>query len=363
MNKAKRGIARYFVTAAIAMGSAAVIVAAIPDGQWLAWGQQTALLSIGLRQPEGSAQLLEEWVQGEPAGALSTTDSTSMSVQFSPVESKATAVTTTTGTVAVPTGGGRVLTQQLSSGSSFIQGVAINNKSGKTADIAAALRRVPALSFDKASSQPQVLITHTHTTECYLQQDNGVYRADDATRTHDTTKNVVAVGNAVAAQLRQAGIGVIHDTVIHDEPYNGAYNHSKAEVERLLKQYPTIRVVLDIHRDAIYPSDTTRVKPTAVIDGKKAAQVMIIVGMKNTTAVPNKHVQENLAFGVRLQQYLHTTYTGLMRPLLLADARYNQHLTNGSLLIEMGSDANTTAEAMYSGELVGKGLAQVLRNL
>ena len=130
-----------------------------------------------------------------------------------------------------------------------------------------------------------------------------------------------------------------------------------------MKQYPTIRVVLDIHRDAIYPSDDTRVKPTVVIDGKKAAQVMIIVGMKNTTSVPNSHVQENLAFGVRLQQYLHQEYTGLMRPVLLANARYNQQLTNGSLLIEIGSDANTIDEAVYAGELVGKGLAQVLRDL
>ena len=122
-------------------------------------------------------------------------------------------------------------------------------------------------------------------------------------------------------------------------------------------------MVLDLHRDAIYQSDGTHVKPTATIDGKAAAQVMIIVGMKNTTAVPNPHTAENLSLGVRLQQALHKNYPGIARPLLLADARYNQQLTNGSLLIEVGSDSNTLEEACYSGTLLGKATAQVLREL
>jgi stage II sporulation protein P len=343
----------------------AVVLAAVPAGDWLSLGKHAALLSVGLSQPQDSVHLLNEWVQRENAEPTEETMGTTVpTISLGEVQIQ-TAVTTAVpiGQGKIPVGGGTVLTQQLSSGSSFIQGVAVKNNYGKTVDIAAALQHTPALSFNKNETAPQVLITHTHTTECYLERDDGVYAPDYATRTTDETKNMVAVGEAVAAQLRMAGIGVIHDTNIHDRPYNGAYAHSKAEVERLLKENPTIRVVLDLHRDAIYPDDDTRVKPTVVIDGKKAAQVMIIVGMMNTKNTPNTHVQENLSFAVRLQQRLHEDHPGLMRPLNLANARYNQQLTNGSLLIEMGSDANTLAEAVYAGELVGKGLAQVLREL
>ena len=89
--------------------------------------------------------------------------------------------------------------------------------------------------------------------------------------------------------------------------------------------------------------------------------LMLIVGMKNTKTVPNPHTAENLAFGAHLQQALHTEYAGLMRPLLLADARYNQQLTSGMVLVEVGTDVNTLEEACYSAELLGKSLAKLLK--
>lgn len=363
MNKKKQTVCRCLTAVAI-IGCGFLTVTSIPHGDWLKIGRQTAFFSVGLRQPEESAQLLEQLIVQEPLGTGSMLPTLPTTIPpLSAAQSRPLPSLTTTGSVTIPSGGGRVLTQTLSSGSSFIQNVAFNNKSGKSVDMTAVLKRKLSLTIDKSSDKPQVLITHTHTTECYLSRDDGVYAPDDATRTHDAAKNMVAVGEAVAARLRQAGIGVIHDTVIHDEPYNGAYTHSKAEVQRLLKQYPSIQVVLDLHRDAIYPSDTTRVKPVAVINEKKAAQVMIVVGMKNTTAVPNSYTDENLSFGARLQQYLHTNYAGLVRPMLLADARYNQHLAGGSLLLEMGADANTVEEALYSAELVGEGLSQILHQL
>lgn len=359
-----RIVLKWLLTAATLIAVVALMLQ-IPLSRWLDWGQQAAFLSVGLSQPEDSVRLIGEQIRGETAGTVLTTTATTTPTVSLGGASLQTAVTTAvpTGVSEIPAGGGVVLTQQISAGKSFVQGVAIKNNYGQTVDIAAALAHTPALSFSQTETAPQVLIVHTHTTECYLERDDGVYSPDDATRTTDATKNMVAVGQALAAQLKMAGIGVIHDTAIHDQPYNGAYSHSKASVEAYLKQYPTIRVVLDLHRDAIYPNDTTRIKPTTVIDGKKAAQVMIIVGMLNSKTAPNTHVQENLSFGARLQQQLHTDYPGLMRPLNLANARYNQQLTNGSLLIEMGSDANTLEEAVYAAELVGKGLVQVLRSL
>ncbi len=331
----------------------AVSLSAVPNSDWLSLGQKAAVLAAGLSHPQESVALLQPKPEEESAPPVVPT----LGV---PVLQTPTAVPVPQQIGTAVQGGGTVLTQQLSSGSSFVRGVAIKNNYGFAADVEALLKHEPALGFDANETAPQVLIVHTHTTECYLSHDDGVYAPNDATRTDDPTQNMIAVGEALVAQLKMAGIGVIHDTAIHDQPYNGAYGHAKAAIERYLKAYPTIRVVLDLHRDAIYPDDTTRIKPTAVINGKKAAQVMIIAGMLNSKTAPNPHTKENLAFAVRLQQRLHTDYEGLMRPLCLANARYNQQLTNGSLLLEMGSDANTLAEAVYAAELVGKGLVQVL---
>ena len=346
-------------------GSVALLLCAVPAQTLLAFGERAALLSAGLRQPEEGAQMLNGWLpQNGTEGTDSATGTTPRlgeAQTHSPAPSSAPSATNASS--SGKSGDGKVLTQQMSVGDSFVQSVAIRNKSGKTVDVAASLAHVPNLSFRKNSTAPQVLIMHTHTTECYMSEDTGSYRKDDPTRTADPARNMVAVGERVVAQLKAAGIGVLHDTEIHDQPYTGAYSHSKAAIQKYLKKYPSIRVVLDIHRDAVYGANGAYVKPTAVINGKKAAQVMIIVGMMNTKSVPNKHTAENLSFGVRLQQNLHKAYPGLARPLLLANARYNQQLTNGSLLIEVGGHANTLEEACYSGELLGKSLAEVLGTL
>lgn len=337
----------------------ALVAYTVPINTLRVLGERAAQLSAGLRAPRDSV----EWLEGRLTRPTAAATAPQVVLGTARTQAVTTTAATTTTTAPARKDGGIVLTQQLSAGSNFVQDVAIRNKSGKTVDIAAALKRTPALGLKKNSTAPQVLIVHTHTTECYMSYDNGFYNSDDPTRTDDPQKNMVAVGERVAAALRAAGIGVLHDTAIHDQPYNGAYSHSKAAVERYLKANPTIRVVLDLHRDAIYQDATTHVKPTVTVDGKKAAQVMIIVGLKNTKAVPNTHTAENLSFGVRLQQALHQTHPGLARPLLLADARYNQQLSNGSLLIEMGSDANTLEEACYSGDLLGGVLATVLKGL
>lgn len=343
-------------------GLLVLAVTAIPAETFRQIMEHAALLSVGMQQPEESAEIISGWVSAPsanaPGGAL-------LKEQVILGEVLMQAVTPTL-SVSIPdkqAGAGVVLTQQLSAGKTFVQGVAIKNNTKTTADIAAALARKPAIQFDKNSTAVQVLITHTHTTECYLGYDAGFFNPDDKSRTDDASKNMVAVGERVAQQLRQAGIGVIHDTEIHDQPYSSAYTHSRTAVEKYLAKYPTIRVVLDIHRDAIYQSDGTRIKPTAVIDGKKAAQMMIIVGMMNTKAVPNPHTAENLSFGAHLQQTMHTQYQGVMRPMVLASARYNQQLCNGMILVEVGSDVNTLEEACYSGELLGKGLVQTLKEL
>ena len=183
-------------------------------------------------------------------------------------------------------------------------------------------------------------------------------------RSTDTTRSVVMVGNAIAAQLKAVGIGVVHDTTIHDSPaYNGSYNRSKQTMAKNLKQYPSIQVTLDIHRDAMTASNGTRYKPTAVINGKKAAQVMILSGCDDDGTLGFPDWEYNLRLGVRIQKQLSDLYPGLARPLNFCPRQYNLNMTKGSLLVEVGTEVNTVDEAVYSGELFGAALAKTLLGL
>ncbi len=214
----------------------------------------------------------------------------------------------------------------------------------------------------KQTDEPQVLIVHTHATESYEPYPVGFYDKRGTWRTTDNAYNIVQVGNRIAEQLEEAGIGVIHDATQHDYPsYNGSYERSAETIKGYLKQYPSIKVVLDVHRDAIQPEDDVIVKATAEIDGKKAAQVMIITGSEDgTMGVPNW--SSNLRFAAALQSSAEGMYEGLMRPIFFCYRKYNMDLTKGSILLEFGSHGNTLEEAEYSGELIGKALAKTLND-
>ena len=215
-------------------------------------------------------------------------------------------------------------------------------------------------NFDVAADgTPRVLIMHTHTTETFEPYVRDNFDSSFNYRTTDPSKNMIAVGNAIAAQLEAAGIGVIHSDVIHDYPsYNGSYERSAETVRAILEQYPTIQVVLDIHRDAI-GDDTAIAQPIVEIDGKEAAQIMIISGCDDGT-MNMPHYMENFHFACALQGMMESLYPGLTRPILFDYRHYNQDLTTGSLLIEVGSHGNTLDQAVYSGQLIGVSLAKTL---
>ncbi len=255
-------------------------------------------------------------------------------------------------------GGGIVSEQQLG-GQQVAENVCVKNSSGISVDFEALLSEQVVFA---PSEGPQVLIIHTHTTECYMSYYAGYYNAEDVTRSVENGENMAAVGAALAEELRALGIGVIHDTTQHDHPqYTGAYTRSEQTISKYLQMYPSIRVVLDLHRDAMMQEDQTKIKPTANIGGKKAAQMMVVVGVTSSESAPNPHTSVNLRFGLQLHRALETANTGLMRPLYMVDARYNQHLSAGSLLIEIGTDANVLSESLYSVRLLGKELATMLK--
>lgn len=237
--------------------------------------------------------------------------------------------------------------------------VMVNNKAGENIDIKALLDSAPDFSA-VTKEKPYVLIYHTHTTEGYELLDKGWYSDDYNSRTKDSSRNMVRVGDAIAEQLENAGYGVIHDTNVYDSSYNGAYDRSRKSVEKYLEEYPSIQITLDVHRDAIHYDSGTKCKPTAEINGKKAAQVMIISGCEGEGVENFPDWKKNLSFAVALQSSVEERFEGLMRPIFFCHRKYNMDVTTSSLLLEFGTDANTLEEAVYSGTLVGKALSDML---
>ncbi|MBR6619216.1 MAG: stage II sporulation protein P [Clostridia bacterium] len=212
----------------------------------------------------------------------------------------------------------------------------------------------------KDKDSPAVLIFHTHTTETYELLDRGWYAQDQLTRSNSADRNMIRVGIEIKEQLEKGGYKVIHDTEIHDTKYTGAYAHSRKSIEKILKENPDIQIVLDIHRDAIELDNGTRIKPTATVHGKKAAQLMIITGCEEGKVTDFPDWEYNLTFALKLQSVIEENHLGLMRPLFFCQRKYNMDLTHNNLLIEVGSCANTLEEAAYSGRLLGDSLVKLL---
>lgn len=213
------------------------------------------------------------------------------------------------------------------------------------------------------ADEPQVLIMHTHTTESYEPYTRDHYDEDFLSRTTDSSKNMVAVGEAMTDVFESRGIRTIHDTTVHDYPsYNGSYDRSRETVTAILEKYPSIKVVLDVHRDAIERADGERVAPTAEINGKSSAQVMLICGCDDgTMGMPE--CMKNLRTAALFQQYMESRSPGLTRPILYDYRQYNQDLTTGSLLIEVGGHANSIDQAIYAGQLSAEGIADALETI
>lgn len=327
---------------------AAAVIVNVPSTVWAMIGEQAVLCAAGLQRPAESVRYLRD-TQAVTVFAPAT-EPTFPSDPIGEVGAATAAV------IPPKTDGGGAVQEEQITATPTVKSVAVKNTAGVTFDYAALLDS----ALPSATGEVQVLIVHTHASESYMSYYAGYYNADDASRSEDPHQTVVAVGETIARELRARGIGVVHDTTRHDATYSGAYGRSADTVRRHLAAHPSIRVVLDVHRDAIMYEDGTKVKPTATVEGNKAAQVMLIVGGTSSEELPNPYVKDNLRLGLQLHQALESTYGGLMRPLYLMDARYNQELHAGSLLIEVGTDANTLSEALYSARLIGEQLAGLL---
>ena len=225
-----------------------------------------------------------------------------------------------------------------------------NNTRQTAADIAAEIQAPLPFGVEKDSSDPQILIMHTHATEDYRLSAGLWYSPGDGARTTDTNLNMCAVGRVMADTLNAAGLNTLHDETLNDYPsYTGSYENSRAVVQRYLAQYPSIKVVLDVHRDAIETEGGSRMAPVCTVDGRQAAQVMIICGCDNGGSVRLPGWRQNLRFAAAWERSMEGMYPGFTRPVLFSYRFYNQDLTTGSLLIEIGATAITSTRPSTPG--------------
>ena len=240
----------------------------------------------------------------------------------------------------------------------------IHNKTSYRPDVSA------LLSYDLSqkapvSEKPLVLILHTHTSEAYLLQGTNFVEGvlGDAVYSREASQNVLAVGAVLAETFEQKGITALHCTVMHDDPtLSGSYDRADKTVEQYLKMYPSIVLVIDLHRDSVMTSQGEFVRSVWRNGEVEMAQVMAVVG-SDENGTKHESWEENLALALQLRERLNEGERALCRPVSLRRESYNQELAPLSLLLEIGTAANTVEEAKRSAALVGEALTEILFQL
>ena len=205
----------------------------------------------------------------------------------------------------------------------------------------------------------QVLIMHTHGTEAYTQSPDHTYAASGEYRTTDSSANMLRVGQEICDILNDRGISAVHSRTLNDYPaYNGSYNRALKDIQAHIQQYPTIQLVIDVHRDAI-ATGNTYYKTAAEVDGQQTAQLMFVTGT-DAGGLTHDHWQDNLAFQAQLHDRLNSAYPGIMRPMSIRASRFNQHIRKGSMLVEVGACGNTLEEALAAAQIFANTLADTL---
>lgn len=208
------------------------------------------------------------------------------------------------------------------------------------------------LTINTDAGGPVILIYHTHSQEGYADSDG------------TEAMTVVGLGDYLATLLQEIyGIPVLHDRGQYDLPSrDSAYSKAEPAITQILKDNPSIQVVIDLHRDGV--AEGTRL--VSQVNGKDTAKIMFFNGLSRTTAngdisyLPNPYIQDNLAFSLQMQLAAAELYPDFTRPIYLKGYRYNMHLCPKSLLVEVGAQTNTFAEAKNAMEPLAHLLAQVL---
>ena len=209
------------------------------------------------------------------------------------------------------------------------------------------------ISISESNGGPQILIYHTHSQETFADSVPG-----------EENTSIVGAGEYLATRLKEEyGFEVLHHTGEYDvETRDYAYSYSLPNIEALLEEYPSIEVVIDLHRDAV----AEETKLVSQQNGKQAAQVMFFNGLSHTIKqgdigyLENPYIDDNLAFSFQMQVLCNEYYPGLTRRIYLKGYRYNMHLKPKTLLVELGAQTNTCEEAKNTLDILAHVLSMCL---
>ena len=312
---------------------------------------QSALLRANL---EPVAQWLEDHEEAESPEESGLPQSSSSPMPSASPSADPDVLTTTAPDDIV----GRTMVPGSSSRYVSADGIYIYNYTDYSLDVEQLLQSAP--EWDLSGEEgPQILIYHSHTTEAYTMDGADIYEESDSWRTTDPNFNTIRIGEEMKAVFEAAGLEVIHDDTLYDYPtYSGAYDRSAQGVAAILEQYPSIKLVLDVHRDALEGSDGTVYK-TVARTAEQCAQVMMVVG-SDASGQTHDDWRKNLSLAVSLQRSLLDEHGTLIRPIVLRSSRFNQQLSTGSILVEVGSHGNTLQEAIAAARLFAQSVADAI---
>jgi len=213
---------------------------------------------------------------------------------------------------------------------------------------------------------PQILIYHTHSREAYRQDPNNPYEAIAAFRSSDLSQTVVGVGEELARQLQARNIPVLHDKTDHEiYPWkSGLYPRSLETIQKRKKEYDSLKIFLDIHRnynDKLKDPD----KEVVIIDGERVAKFFIVIGTGEGISggfSQKPNWRENYQFALKITNKANEKYPGLADDILVRTGRYNQHISNRAILIEIGNHLTTYAEAKRTAKYLAEILSEVIEN-
>ncbi len=227
-----------------------------------------------------------------------------------------------------------------------IDGVTILDYSSKKIDY----EELMDMKINLKKAEDKILMYSTHTSESYTNSDLYKFKYSSTFRSKDAKYNMLSVMHILNETLKEKGISTVMDKTSHDyTSYNSAYKNSMNTLNNNLKKYSHFGIVIDVHRDA--SSDLT-FAPKVKINGKDTAKLMIVIGV-GYQSLENKYWKENLALALHIAKIGEAMYPGLFRHILVRDSRYNQHIEDGSILVEVGATGNTLEEAYYSVRCLG----------
>lgn len=232
------------------------------------------------------------------------------------------------------------------------EGIYISNLADAEFDIA------ELLSLPDENKGASVLILHTHGCESYTPDEKYNYSPTSDFRTTDTSFNVVRVGDEIEKELINCGINVIHDKTLCDYPsYNDSYNNSLKIADRYVAENPDIKVIIDVHRDSIAGENGEQIK---TVGAENTAQLMFVIGT-DKAGLEHPLWRQNLSFALKLQKRISEKYPEIMRPINLRTHRFNQQVSTGSLIVEVGSDGNSLEEALNAARIFAHELGEYLK--